>query len=205
MSEKNREAFRNKQQEAASFLANELKFEMKVKLADYDFADWVREAAKLVKDYDPMEVADAMVWAVHESDFWSDWDFTMAKFVQYSEKIIAQYRGSLRKKKALDRANGTEKYSESCLVLMAKYPNWTRAQIRDREVYLRWKEEWDPINKACTRCKGTNHILSTHANPRLHGIKIECPDCRAAKADLFHKHIKALQMELWGYNTPAYA
>lgn len=197
MSQKNREVFRAGGQDPASFLANELKGEMQVKLSEADFRDWVREAVKLTKEYDAMEVADAMVWAIHESDFWSDWDFTMTKFVQYSDKILAQYRGALRKKKALDKQNGVgEKYSEACLKLMEQYPNWTRPQILDHETKRRMAEELPGVVRACTECKGKYWVPSTR--PNLQGAKIECPACRDAKMKLFYKHRKAVEQELYG-------
>lgn len=195
MSQKNREAFRAGQ-DPASFLANELKGEMKVKLSEADFRDWVREASKLVKDYDPMEVADAMVWAIHESDFWSDWDFTMAKFAQYAERIIAQYRGAVRKKKALAAASGEQTYSATCLALMEKYPNWTRQQILVEETRQRMIPDVLQTVRACQECKGHYWVPSTR--PNLQGAKVECKSCRDAKAKLFYKHRKVVEQELFG-------
>jgi len=156
--------------------------------------EWSQQALAL-QAYPAADVIGAMKWACLESPYWSEWGFTMEKFVWKAEDILVEYRAALRKKEILDRqANGLA-FSPSCLALVARWPGKTRPQIEDLETKLRVDAQATVFKKACKICKGKQTVPSKEK--RIRGVQVLCASCESYRRSIWNGIQKTVLDELY--------
>jgi RNase P subunit RPR2 len=174
---------------------------MGVALSGGVYQEWLRAAVPL-RNYRPEEVLGAMAWAVKESDFWSDWNFDMEKFVSKFDKIRGDYLGVMRKRLVLERQANGETFSVSCRKLMAKWPGQLLQSILDLETKERVEIQGQEYKKTvCKVCKGKQSVPSPFSkkNKNLKGVMVPCSACENYKTSIWAETRRQVFQELYAH------
>jgi hypothetical protein len=163
------------------------------------FQDWLRAALPL-KKYKPEEVLGAMEWAVRESDYWSDWNFDMEKFVSKFDRIRGDYLGVMRKRRVMERQLNGDVCKPSCLKLKAKWPGQLLQSILELETKERVEIQGQEYKKTvCKVCKGKQSVPSPFSkkNKNLKGVMVPCSACENYKTSIWGEVQRQVYQELY--------